>query len=236
MRLIFIRHGEPNYELDTLTPKGWREAELLSERVVRMENVREYYCSPLGRARDTASLSMKRLGKEARICGWLEEFHADVKDPQTGMPRIPWDFMPSQWTGEPLLYDKDQWYHAPVMRTGNVEERYQWVCSGLDGLLAEHGYVREGNTYRTAASNSGTLVFFCHFGVTMVMLSHLLGIAAPLLWQGCMAAPASVTEMITEEREKGTAYFRCTRMGDVSHLYTAGEIPSCAGLFQEDWD
>ena len=67
----------------------------------------------------------------------------------------------------------------------------------------------------------------------MVMLSHLLGIAAPLLWQGCMAAPASVTEMVTEEREKGTAYFRCTRMGDVSHLYMADEIPSRAGLFQE---
>lgn len=79
MKLIFIRHGEPNYELDTLTPKGWREAELLSDRVVRMEKVREYCCSPLGRARDTASLSMKRLGREAHIYDWLEEFNAGIE-------------------------------------------------------------------------------------------------------------------------------------------------------------
>ena len=29
MKIIFIRHGEPNYEIDSLTEKGWREAELL---------------------------------------------------------------------------------------------------------------------------------------------------------------------------------------------------------------
>lgn len=30
MRLIFVRHGEPDYVNDTLTEKGWREAELLA--------------------------------------------------------------------------------------------------------------------------------------------------------------------------------------------------------------
>ena len=28
MRLIFIRHAEPDYEHDSLTEKGWREAKL----------------------------------------------------------------------------------------------------------------------------------------------------------------------------------------------------------------
>ena len=32
MKLIFIRHGEPDYEADSLTEKGWREAELLAKR------------------------------------------------------------------------------------------------------------------------------------------------------------------------------------------------------------
>lgn len=35
MRLIIVRHGDPNYEIDSLTEKGWREAEFLS---IRMEN------------------------------------------------------------------------------------------------------------------------------------------------------------------------------------------------------
>ena len=32
MRLLFIRHGDPDYVLDGLTPTGQLEAELLSER------------------------------------------------------------------------------------------------------------------------------------------------------------------------------------------------------------
>ena len=26
MRILIVRHGDPNYELDTLTETGWKEA------------------------------------------------------------------------------------------------------------------------------------------------------------------------------------------------------------------
>ena len=32
MRLILIRHGDPDYVRDSLTEKGFREANLLAER------------------------------------------------------------------------------------------------------------------------------------------------------------------------------------------------------------
>ena len=63
MKIIFIRHGEPNYEIDSLTEKGWREAELLSKRTAKW-NVTDFYCSPLGRAKDTASFTLKNAGRE----------------------------------------------------------------------------------------------------------------------------------------------------------------------------
>ncbi len=44
MRIIFIRHGDPDYKNDTLTEKGWREAKLLAERVCKWP-VKEFYCS-----------------------------------------------------------------------------------------------------------------------------------------------------------------------------------------------
>ena len=50
MRLLIIRHGDPDYEQDSLTPKGWCEAELLSERISKM-NIKDFYVSPLGRAK-----------------------------------------------------------------------------------------------------------------------------------------------------------------------------------------
>ena len=66
MRIIFIRHGDPDYQNDTLTEKGIREAKLLSERVVKWDNVTQFYCSPLGRAKKTASYSLEKTGREAQ--------------------------------------------------------------------------------------------------------------------------------------------------------------------------
>ena len=54
-----------------------------------------------------------------------------------------------------------------------------------------------------------------------------------LLWHGTMAAPTSVTTVVTEERREGTAYFRMTSFGDLSHLYANGEPPAFAGRFCE---
>ena len=33
MKLLIVRHGDPDYTIDSLTEKGWREAEFLSERL-----------------------------------------------------------------------------------------------------------------------------------------------------------------------------------------------------------
>ena len=48
MRILLIRHGDPDYVNDTLTEKGRREAALLAKRAVSM-NMGECYKSPLGR-------------------------------------------------------------------------------------------------------------------------------------------------------------------------------------------
>ena len=106
MKIIFIRHGEPNYEIDSLTEKGWREAELLSKRTAKW-NVTDFYCSPLGRAKDTASFTLKNAGREAEILPWLREFDAPVIDPETGKRRIPWDFLPDVLDANRDLYDQD---------------------------------------------------------------------------------------------------------------------------------
>mgnify|MGYP001749888343 CR=1 FL=1 len=64
MKLIIIRHGDPDYEHDTLTPKGVREAKLLSERISKLD-VKAFYCSPLGRAQDTASYTLDKMNRSA---------------------------------------------------------------------------------------------------------------------------------------------------------------------------
>ena len=97
------------------------------------------------------------------------------------------------------------------------------VWNGLDEVLAKHGYVRNGNYYDAVSPNEDTLAFFCHFGVTCVMLSHLLGISPMILWHGFCAAPTSVTSLITEERREGVALFRMNAFGDTAHLFANQE-------------
>ena len=73
MRLIFIRHGDPDYAHDSLTEKGWREAHLLAKRV-RDWKVEQFYVSPLGRAKATAQPSLDALGQTAIEMPWLREY------------------------------------------------------------------------------------------------------------------------------------------------------------------
>lgn len=232
MRLIFIRHGEPDYEHDTLTEKGWREAECLASRVEKWK-IDEIFCSPLGRALDTARPSLKRLGREAVVLPWLEEFRGKIKNPRKNKIGVPWDFFPDDWTKEPLLYDKDNWPKAPVMQTGPVEEVFGETCRGIDSLLAERGYVREGGFYRVKETRDENLVFFCHQGITLAILAHLLGVAAPVFWQGIFLPPTSVTIAGMEEVKAGAASFRCQGMGDVRHLAEHGEPISPSGYFMD---
>ena len=48
-----------------------------------------------------------------------------------------------------------------------------------------------------------------------------------------MAAPTSVTTIVTEERREGIAQFRMLSFGDCSHLWAAGVEPSFSGRFRE---
>ncbi len=232
MKLLIIRHADPDYSIDSLTEKGWREAELLSDRVASLD-IDKIYVSPLGRARDTASLSLLKMKKEAEVLTWLREFQAPITDKKTGEQRIPWDWLPGEWTENELFYNKDLWSTASVMKHGRVGEEAAYVYQGLDTVLESHGYQRKGNLYHVLRPNNDTLVFFCHFGVECVMLGHLLGISPMVLWHGMCAAPSSVTTIVTEERREGTAYFRMTSFADISHLYKGNEKPSFAARFCE---
>ena len=235
MKLIIIRHGDPDYSIDSLTEKGWREAELLADRISKLD-VKAFYCSPLGRAKDTASLTLKKMGREATICDWLQEFgYCQVKIPYIpeGHTHLSWDFLPSFFTKIDGLYDPKGFMHVDFMEEARMPELYKNVTDGLDELLERHGYKRNGRYYDAVEPNMDTVVLFCHFGLECFLLAHLLGVSPIPLLQGTIAAPSSVTTLIPEEREKGIASFRCASFGDISHLYVADEPPAFAGRFCE---
>lgn len=232
MKLIIVRHADPDYEKDSLTEKGFKEADLLSNRIAKLD-IKKAYCSPYGRAQDTSKPSLKKLGTEAETLDWLKEFPGYIINPANGEKSIPWDFLPSFWTADDRFYDRKQWRDIDIMKTGNAVEIYDSVCQKLDSLLLKHGYEHCGGYYKAISPNTDTIIMFCHFGIECVMLSHILGFSPFVFWQNFIALPSSVTTLITEEREQGTASFRCNGFGDISHLYAFDEPPAFAGRFCE---
>ncbi len=236
MKLLIVRHGDPDYEIDSLTEKGWKEAEYLSEKLSRLD-VKEFYVSPLGRAKDTASLTLKKMDREAIEYDWLREFDARIYRPDISDKKmIVWDWLPQDWMADERFFHYDQWYLNERLQEGHVKEAYDKVTEQFDTLLASLGYVRKGHFYQVEKPNNDTFVFFCHFGLGCVLLSHLLSVSPMVLWHTACAAPTSVMTLTTEERRKGIALFRMSSYGDISHLYANDEPPAFAGRFCEAYD
>ena len=125
----------------------------------------------------------------------------------------------------------------------------------MDKLLEHYGYVRENHFYRmpdakerfltqtldpdtpealeaaSANKEEPCIVFFCHLGITCIMLSHLLNIPFPLLVHGFFLPTTSLTILSSEERWSNEAYFRVQAMGDVHHLLSGNEPIAQAGSF-----
>ena len=235
MKLLIVRHGDPDYSIDSLTETGWKEAELLVPRLSKLD-VKAFYVSPMGRAKDTAAPTLKAMGREAEVCPWLREFSASIRKPYEENKGGVWDWYPAEWTGEKRYFDRNCWMEPEPMKDSDVGSEWQWVTENFDALLARHGYVRQGDYYRAEQANEDTVVLFCHFGLQCVLLSHLLHISPMVLWHGFCAAPSSVTTLVTEERQEGIAYFRMSSFGDISHLYAAGQEPAFAARFCETFD
>ena len=235
MKLVIIRHGDPDYSIDSLTETGWKEAALLAERVSKWD-VKAFYVSPLGRARDTLQPTLEKMGREATVLDWLREFPPQIQRAGYTKKDCCWDWLPEDWAHVEEFYDKGKWIEHPVYAQSDVPAEYGKVINGLDTLLESYGYCREGNCYRVLEANTDTVVLVCHFGLGCVLLSHLLNLSPMVLWHGFCAAPTSVTILNTEERRRGIASFRAACFGDTSHLYAAGELPSFAARFCETYD
>lgn len=230
MKLVIVRHGDPDYVNDCLTETGKREVELLSER---MKNVKadECYCSPLRRAQQTAAPCLAKMNMKAEELQWLREFAPKVQRPEK--EGVAWDWVPSDWTSMPYAFDFDRWTEYPAFEDAHVREEIDWIYSEFDQFLRKHGYEKAGKLFRAVAPNNDTIVFFCHFGLECVLLSYLLNLPPLVMWHSMIAAPTSITTVVTEERREGIAQFRMTAFGDTAHLYVAGQEPSFSGRFRE---
>lgn len=232
MRILLIRHAEPDYSIDSITPKGKIEAELLSRRLLSYK-IEDFYVSPLGRARDTAAYTLEKNGRTAEVLPWLQEFRGSYPDPDTGKPRLAWDLMPRIWSSVPGILDIHTWLDAPFFDAGSIREVWKETTDGIDRLLGRYHYRKDGPVWLCPDNTDRTIALFCHFGISMAIIGYLTDISPMILWHRVLCCPSSVSEVVTEERRPGEVSFRIARLGDLTHLESSGEKRSTAGLFPE---
>lgn len=90
---FYIRHGDPIYNPDSLTPLGRRQAEALGKRLARY-GLDKIYASPLKRAQETAAPACELLKKEMTVLDWTSEALAweEFASPDTTSGYTTWFF------------------------------------------------------------------------------------------------------------------------------------------------
>ena len=79
MRLIFVRHGEPDYINDCLTENGVVQAKSTALRL-KEEPITAIYSSPMGRAKQTASFTAQDHGLDINVLDFMHEINWGITD------------------------------------------------------------------------------------------------------------------------------------------------------------
>ncbi len=221
MRIIFVRHGEPDYEKDCLTETGRKQAEAAARRLAQ-EGISEIYASPMGRAAETAGYTARMLGLPVHTLDYMHEISwGGAGIPLEGHPWTLSDWMIDQG----FDFCREDWRQHPYFKN-NLACRYlDEISNRFDAFLLQQGYRHEGIRYYCETDRQKTIAVFSHGGSGACALSHLLALPFPYL---CSIMPYGLTSVtILEFPVKQNAYvhLRIELFNDLAHtLNTAGNL------------
>jgi len=209
MEIILIRHGDPDYANDTLTPSGHEEARKLA-RFLADKPIDAIFQSPNGRARHTCEYTSKLKGIEPVTLEWLRE--VGIKRGDLYLWNAP----------GPLFLDNSSLpgYEDCLEPHGAMPEgkaQFERVSCGFDEVLASFGYVKDGNLYKIENHSDKTIAFFFHHGVMVTLLSYLLHWPLPLVFVHSTVDPTGMTLLKMVEHE-GFAHPKMTAFNSLAHL------------------
>lgn len=231
MRLHIIRHADPDYKNDTITPDGHLEAQALAERM-RVQGLDRIYCSPLGRAKATMKYTAEALGMDYQIEDWTREINELWFANSPWGATTAWDIPGEVIRGKDIMPVHSDWMKEEFLSTTSAAEIFEELRKNSDDFLKRLGYERIGGRYRIINRNSNKVAVFCHNGFGLTWLAHLLEIPLTLMWSGFWLAPTSVTTVLFDERSDEWAVPRCLQVGDISHLFHAGLQEKPSGIIK----
>ena len=227
MLLYIIRHGDPIYNPDSLTPKGHLQAQALAKRFA-VHGLDRIYSSPLIRAQQTAQPTCDILGKNFEIEEWTSENKAAADlfytfpDGHRG-----WIFHRQRTelkTNESLSLTMDNWYEAECFaeQKEKCKKGFARIGADSDKFLEKLGYRREGAAYKIITPSEERVAVFCHQGFGTTWLAHLLNIPPHIFWSSFDITHSGVTVLEFKNYKNGYTAPMCLCLSDTSHLLREG--------------
>ena len=229
MKIVIIRHADPDYPNNTLTKLGFKEAEMLGKKY-SSKDFDYFYCSSLPRAMLTCE-AINKGKKPVEYCDWLQEVYFRINI--DGQEQGNFDYDPEFFLTHKEYLDVDKYMSLPPFKGTQLEARYVEMCEKFDEVLAKHGYVRDGYVYKEVKPNDDTLVFVCHYGMMCFLVSHLINLPYNLLSQYICPMPSALT-MLYSFKRNNKIMFRINCIGDRSHLGRKANISVNSYLDKND--
>ena len=219
MRILFVRHGEPDYTHDCLTPLGSEQAKAAAQRL-REEGIEEIYTSPMGRARETAEETAKVLGLEPKILDFMHEIYWGSSD---GTPVFadghPWHIA-DEMAQQGWDMTDPAWKTHPFFLHNRAVSEVEKIEAGVDRWLASLGYEREGTCYRNVREDDAqhTVALFSHGGSSSAAMGRILNLPFPYMC-AMLHLPFTGITAIRLDRHPGSLHLPCLELaGDGRHI------------------
>lgn len=227
MLFFYVRHGDPIYNPNELTPLGRRQAEAAGKRLA-LYGIDKIFASPSNRARQTAQPTCEILKKNMTILDFCDEDYAwqefTVELPDGSKT---WSFMDPAtrrlFTDEAVLRLGFKWYEHPSFSGQNFKKGVERVGAAMDALFAELGYehIPHSGTYKAVRPNDDRVALFAHQGFGMSFMSHLLDIPYPVYSMHFDICHSGIT-VIEFKDEDGIAIPKVLTHSSDSHIYREG--------------
>lgn len=221
MRLIFVRHGSPDYKNDCLTEEGHIQARQAAKRL-EGEGITRVYSSSCGRAYETAQYTAAALGLEVIKLDFMREIQWGSID---GTPIFA-NGQPWKVTDKAIREGVDFFNKAEEDRiwTGSkISINKVMIGEALDEWLETLGYKREGQFYGVVGDNTDTSVaLFSHGGSSTAALAHLLNLPFAYLCTRLCPDLTAVT-ILSFGNEKGELVWPYIELAnDARHIKSNG--------------
>lgn len=191
MKIIFVRHGHPDYENDCLTELGHTQAIAAANRLAN-EKPDRIFSSIKGRAYETACHIAKKHNLDITKLKFMREIKWDEN---------PWD-VADRWVEVGKEINNREWQMDDDFDGGVTVKYYNFVAENFDKWLEEFGLVREGDYYRVIKESDETIIIVSHGGSSSVVISHIFNLPFTFVCHALKPTFTAITE-VSFEGKKG---------------------------------